>query len=275
MYLTWGEPPDQVAEKIEAAATVAAARRSQVRFGIRLHVIVRETERRPGRRRRLISRVDDATIARGAAIFARMDSHGQSRMKALHGGRREKLEISPNLWAGVGLVRGGAGTALVGDAETVAERMREYMRSASTPSSSAATRTWKRPTASPSWYSRFCRWPMASERAATAVNGPFGEIIASAERRGSRARARPGSESADKRCAHDSGPAELDDAARGTWLVPVAGRSWPGRPRRAAPHPAPGAAGANQGGPGVLGMLPEGTLLHDVATSARARRSAS
>ncbi len=56
-----------------------------------------------------------------------MDSVGQNRMRALHGGRRDKLEVSPNLWAGVGLVRGGAGTALVGDPETVAERMREYI----------------------------------------------------------------------------------------------------------------------------------------------------
>ena len=55
-----------------------------------------------------------------------MDSVGQQRMPQLHGGRRDKLEISPNLWAGVGLVRGGAGTALVGDAETVAARIREY-----------------------------------------------------------------------------------------------------------------------------------------------------
>src|SRR5438552_13725860 len=57
-----------------------------------------------------------------------MDSVGQSRMSRLHGGRRDKLEISPNLWAGVGLVRGGAGTALVGDAATVAERIDEYRR---------------------------------------------------------------------------------------------------------------------------------------------------
>jgi hypothetical protein len=47
-------------------------------------------------------------------------------MTALHGGRRDKLEIAPNLWAGVGLVRGGAGTSLVGDAATVAERLQEY-----------------------------------------------------------------------------------------------------------------------------------------------------
>ncbi len=47
-------------------------------------------------------------------------------MAALHGGDRNRLEVSPNLWAGVGLVRGGAGTALVGDPETVATRIREY-----------------------------------------------------------------------------------------------------------------------------------------------------
>ncbi len=46
-----------------------------------------------------------------------MDSVGQRRMAALHQGNRSQLEVSPNLWAGVGLVRGGAGTALVGDPE--------------------------------------------------------------------------------------------------------------------------------------------------------------
>ena len=48
-------------------------------------------------------------------------------MSALHGsGRRDNLIIAPNLWAGIGLVRGGAGTALVGDPDTVATRLREY-----------------------------------------------------------------------------------------------------------------------------------------------------
>jgi alkanesulfonate monooxygenase len=58
-----------------------------------------------------------------------MDSEGQRRMAALHGGKRggrDVLEVYPNLWAGVGLVRGGAGTALVGSPQQVAERMREY-----------------------------------------------------------------------------------------------------------------------------------------------------
>ena len=127
-YLTWGEPPAQVAEKVNRVKAAAAARGRKLSFGIRLHVIVRETKAEAWEAAdELIQHVDDETIATAQKIFARMDSVGQQRMAQLHGGRRDKLEISPNLWAGVGLVRGGAGTALVGDPETVAARMREYM----------------------------------------------------------------------------------------------------------------------------------------------------
>ncbi len=127
-YLTWGEPPAQVAEKIERAAIVAAARGRRFTFGIRLHVIVRETSEAAWRAAdELIQHVDDKTIAAAQATFQRMDSVGQQRMRALHGGRRDKLVVSPNLWAGVGLVRGGAGTALVGKPQEVADRIKEYM----------------------------------------------------------------------------------------------------------------------------------------------------
>jgi alkanesulfonate monooxygenase len=126
-YLTWGEPPEQVAEKLKKATTAAARKGRTLSFGIRLHVIVRETtEAAWAAADALISHLDDKTIAAAQQSFARMDSVGQQRMAALHGGRRDRLEISPNLWAGVGLVRGGAGTALVGDAPTVAARLAEY-----------------------------------------------------------------------------------------------------------------------------------------------------
>ncbi|MNO84809.1 Alkanesulfonate monooxygenase [compost metagenome] len=105
----------------------AAKQGRSVRFGIRLHVIVRETNAEAWQAaERLISHLDDDTIARAQASLARFDSVGQQRMAALHGGNRDNLEVSPNLWAGVGLVRGGAGTALVGDGPTVAERVKEY-----------------------------------------------------------------------------------------------------------------------------------------------------
>ena len=126
-YLTWGEPPADVAAKIAKVRAVADKRGRKLSFGIRLHVIVRETnEEAWAAADDLIKHVTDETIASAQKIFARMDSVGQQRMSQLHGGRRDKLEISPNLWAGVGLVRGGAGTALVGDPDTVAARIREY-----------------------------------------------------------------------------------------------------------------------------------------------------
>ena len=127
-YLTWGEPPEQVGEKIADVRRRAAAHGRTLRYGIRLHLIVRETEGEAwDAARRLIRHLSDETIATAQRKLAtESDSEGQRRMLALHGGSRERLEIAPNLWAGVGLVRGGAGTALVGDPATVAERIREY-----------------------------------------------------------------------------------------------------------------------------------------------------
>lgn len=127
-YLTWGEPPAQVAEKVAKVRAEAEARGREVSFGIRLHFIVRETDDEAWEAAgRLISKLDDATIEEARQRFVKeSDSVGQQRMFALHGGRRDKLEVSPNLWAGIGLVRAGAGTALVGSPRTVAERLREY-----------------------------------------------------------------------------------------------------------------------------------------------------
>ncbi|WP_245602694.1 FMNH2-dependent alkanesulfonate monooxygenase [Gloeothece verrucosa] len=127
VYLTWGEPPEQVAQKIDSVRRLAQAEGRELKFGIRLHVIVRETEQEAWEAaNHLIRYVDEDAIATAQKAYARMDSVGQRRMTQLHQGSREALEISPNLWAGVGLVRGGAGTALVGDPDTVAARMLEY-----------------------------------------------------------------------------------------------------------------------------------------------------
>ena len=132
-YLTWGEPPAAVAEKIAAARRAASNQGRRLRFGIRLHVIVRETDDEAWQAAdRLIAHVTDDTVAAAQKMLARHDSAGQQRMLGLQqrNGKpdrsRAALEISPNLWAGVGLVRGGAGTALVGGADTVAARMKEY-----------------------------------------------------------------------------------------------------------------------------------------------------
>jgi len=127
VYLTWGEPLEQVAQKITSVRRLAAEQGRTLRFGIRLHVIVRRTESQAwDAANELIRYVDDQAIAKTQQAYDRMDSEGQRRMRELHKGNRTALEISPNLWAGIGLVRGGAGTALVGDPDIVARRMQEY-----------------------------------------------------------------------------------------------------------------------------------------------------
>jgi alkanesulfonate monooxygenase len=131
VYLTWGEPPDEVAEKIDDVRTRAARLGRTPRFGIRLHIIVRPTDSQAwAAAEELISELDDATIERAQANFAHYDSEGQRRQVAMRGSgparSRAALEVSPNLWAGVGLVRHSAGTALVGDPQTVTERIAEY-----------------------------------------------------------------------------------------------------------------------------------------------------
>jgi alkanesulfonate monooxygenase len=132
-YLTWGEPPEQVREKLAKARNYAYAKYGrELKFGIRLHIIVRESEEEAwSEAERLISQVTDKTVALAQQTMARQDSVGQQRMLALQklsGSKRSRkdLEISPNLWTGVGLVRSGAGTALVGSVENVVERMKEY-----------------------------------------------------------------------------------------------------------------------------------------------------
>jgi alkanesulfonate monooxygenase len=127
VYLTWGEPPEAVAEKISWIRKLAADQGRTIRFGIRLHVITRDTSEAAWTEAdRLLAGLSPETIAKVQAGLKRSESEGQKRMLALHGGELGDLEISPNLWAGVGLARGGAGTALVGSHQEVADRIEEY-----------------------------------------------------------------------------------------------------------------------------------------------------
>jgi alkanesulfonate monooxygenase len=127
VYLTWGEPPEAVAEKIDWIRKLAAEQNRTVRFGIRLHVITRDrSEQAWAEAHRLLEGMDPERIREAQAGQASIESEGQRRMRALHDGSTDGLEIAPNLWAGIGLVRGGAGTALVGSHTEVADRIAEY-----------------------------------------------------------------------------------------------------------------------------------------------------
>ena len=127
VYLTWGEPAAAVADKLARVGELAERRGRELRFGIRLHVIARDTaEEAWAQADRLLAGLSAEQIERSQAVQRASQSEGQRRMTELHGGRTDSLLIAPNLWAGIGLVRGGAGTALVGSHEEVADRIAEY-----------------------------------------------------------------------------------------------------------------------------------------------------
>ena len=135
VYLTWGEPPELVAEKIALDARRSPPSEGRtLRFGLRLHTLSRDTsEEAWAHAQWLLDGLDPAdrspqAQAGAAARASRPASSGCWRCAA--GARRTPTRASsrshPNLWSGVGLVRGGAGTALVGSHEEVAERLEEY-----------------------------------------------------------------------------------------------------------------------------------------------------
>ena len=124
-YLTWGEPPADVAAKLDAVRAPAKEENRTLSYGIRLHVITRDTsEEAWAVTRQLLARIPPAAVDAARERFARTESEGQRRMAALTSG--DRLEVAPNLWAGFGLVRPGAGTALVGSHAEVAARIAEY-----------------------------------------------------------------------------------------------------------------------------------------------------
>ncbi|MER6527308.1 LLM class flavin-dependent oxidoreductase [Streptomyces sp. NPDC001508] len=126
-YLAWGETPPQIAERLRRVRKLAAEAGRTLSFGIRFHVLSRDTAAEAwAEAGRLLDRIDDSRIRQTQRTLAASESVGQRRMVALHGGDRRDLEIYPNVWAGYGLVRAGAGTALVGSHREVAERIEEY-----------------------------------------------------------------------------------------------------------------------------------------------------
>lgn len=126
-YLAWGEPPARVAELIAGVRQLAAAEGRQLTFGTRFQVIARDTaDEAWAEARRLLGNLDPAVVAAAQARFREAESEGQRRMAALHQGDPERLEVYPNLWAGYALVRPGAGVALVGSHEDIADRIEEY-----------------------------------------------------------------------------------------------------------------------------------------------------
>ena len=127
VYLTWGEPPAAVRDKIDWIRKLAAEEGRELRYGIRLHTIARDTAQEAwAEADRLLAGISEEEIARVQSGLKQSESVGQARMLELNQGSKDGLEIHPNLWAGVGLVRGGAGTAMVGSHSEIADLIEQY-----------------------------------------------------------------------------------------------------------------------------------------------------
>jgi alkanesulfonate monooxygenase len=130
-YLSWGETPEQMGEKVKQVKARAATHGRELKYGIRLYVIVRSTDAKAWEAAAdLYDQMDEAAMAGNKRFVSNTDSVGQQRMTAMHGGVKpdnlRDLEISPNLWAGIGLVRPGPGTAIVGSPDTVIRTLEAY-----------------------------------------------------------------------------------------------------------------------------------------------------
>jgi alkanesulfonate monooxygenase len=120
-------------EKVKQVKARAAEHGRELTYGIRLYVIVRQTDAKAWEAAAdLYDQMDETAIAGNKRFVSNTDSIGQQRMSAMHGGIKptnlRDLEIAPNLWAGIGLVRPGPGTAIVGSPDTVIRTLEAYRK---------------------------------------------------------------------------------------------------------------------------------------------------
>ena len=127
VFLTWPDTVAAVGETVADMRTRAARFDRTLRYGLRAHVIVRESEAEAREAaQRLVSQLDDDT---GAAIRNRsLDaaSVGVARQAALRDGADDAGYAEANLWTGIGRARSGAGAAIVGDPDQVVAKLRAY-----------------------------------------------------------------------------------------------------------------------------------------------------
>jgi alkanesulfonate monooxygenase len=130
-YLSWGETPEQMGQKVRAVKEAAARLGRELTYGVRLYVVVRETDAAAWDAVQwLYDRMDTASITANQRANAGTDSVGQQRMSAMNGGIKtpdpRALEVAPHIWSGIGLVRPGPGSAIVGSPESVIRTLEAY-----------------------------------------------------------------------------------------------------------------------------------------------------
>ncbi|MEO1662046.1 MAG: LLM class flavin-dependent oxidoreductase [Pseudomonadota bacterium] len=129
VYLMWPEPKDQLAERMKAVHAVAAQYDRVIDYGLRVHVIVRDTETEAREyAEHLVSKLDDEY---GQLIRDR--AHDSISLGVAHQARARELSdqfgyVEPHLWTGIGRARSGCGAALVGSTDQVLSELESYKK---------------------------------------------------------------------------------------------------------------------------------------------------
>lgn len=127
VFLMWPETKEQLAETMHDMSARAARHSRVIDFGLRIHVIVRETEAEArAYAQRLISKLDDATTARIRGQNQDFKYMGTQRQDALRAGTKDDY-IEKHVWSGIGRVRAGCGSAIVGNPDQVYEKLQRYI----------------------------------------------------------------------------------------------------------------------------------------------------
>ena len=128
VYLMWPDTEENIMELINNMKQKASLFERTVQFGLRVHVIVRETEEQAREdARKLISKLD---LELGKEIKNRAQdskSLGVSRQSNLRDQSNKDFFVESHLWTGIGLARSGCGAAIVGDPDQVYNKMKRYM----------------------------------------------------------------------------------------------------------------------------------------------------
>lgn len=128
VYLMWPETEDNLRGLMENMSEKAAKFNRSVDFGLRVHVVVRETEEEANKYAESIISKLDLEIGRelrDRSLDAK--SYGVSRQEKMRDKSSPDGYIEPNLWTGIGKARSGCGAALVGNPDQIIEKLNRYM----------------------------------------------------------------------------------------------------------------------------------------------------
>ena len=129
VYLMWPEPKENLAQRMKAVNAVAESYDRTLDYGLRVHMIVRDTEAEAREYAEyIVSKLDDEY---GKLIRDR--AHDSISLGVAHQAKARELAdkfgyVEPHLWTGVGRARSGCGAALVGSADQVMSQIEEYQK---------------------------------------------------------------------------------------------------------------------------------------------------